>query len=126
MKKIVLLLFLCVSFFASSQIDYSAKRSVVVITSDTIRNAEVPDIALRMQNYYVETRLGQALVALGTIVTVSSLFIKPEINKPNVLPYIGGGLSSVGSIIIFDSYKFLNFKKKLKKRNPKKPIDDFY
>lgn len=126
MKKSILILFLCVATFAAnSQVDYSANKSLVVVNNDSVMSVQIADITNRLQSFHKQTRLGQTLTIAGAIVTAASVFVKPSDTNVNYIPYVGGAISLVGGVILFDSYKHFNFKRKEREKKNYTMIEYF-
>lgn len=73
----------------------------------------IEEINLNLNKFHKEYRTGTAFTAIGTIVMIAGVasLINDSDQEPNAI-YLGGLFVCVGTVIHFDSHKFLNPKRR--------------
>jgi len=102
MKKLILLIFILLSFLANAQYQ----------KTDTIQCTQSQIIAERLVDFHNYNRFSQLAAVTGLGFWVLDKFVKSPVlfNNMTQLQVVGGGLFVLSGVIYFDSFKHLNFK----------------
>ena len=123
MKQFIILVLLFVSATAFSQktsdsiFSQTPPESVVIMKVDTVQTERINNIEKRLTAYYTYNRRYHTLLVLSLGMSVASVIIangQSNNTVAGVIQLTGGIVGVVGTVIYFDSYKFLNFKPKRK------------
>lgn len=123
MKQFVILVLLLVSATAFSQetsdsISFQKpSESIVIMKIDTVQTERINNIEKSLTAYYTYNRRYHTLLFLSLGMSVASVIIangQSDYRAAGVIQLAGGIVGLVGTVIYFDSYKFLNFKPKHK------------
>jgi len=122
MRHLILPVLLFLSAYAFSQTSAdsiftpTSTTSVVVQKVDTAQIARIENIEKNLSAFYTYNRRYHSLLFISLGVSVAGILLSSG-NTNNekasvVLPIVGSVIGLIGTVIYFDSYKFLNFKPK--------------
>jgi len=123
MKQFIILVLLLVSATAFSQktsdsiFSQTPSESIVIMKVDTVQTERINNIEKSLTAYYTYNRRYHTLLFLSLGMSVASVIIangQSNNTAAGVIQLAGGIVGLVGTVIYFDSYKFLNFKPKRK------------
>jgi hypothetical protein len=130
MKTILSLFFVFISFSAFSQ---SANDSILRFEHEKLKEQllnqqqQVDNMELAMTKYYLQNRNSQMLQLIGaSIYVVGAISMSVNHNSSSGVLMVAGGVTSlIGSVLYFDSYKYLDFRRK-NKTVKVRPADSYF
>lgn len=119
MKAILSLFFVFISFSAFSQ---SANDSILRFEHEKLKEQllnqqqQVDNMELAMTKYYIQNRNSQLLSVIGaTLYVAGAIGMSVNQDASSVVLLAAGSVTSIiGTVLYFDSYKYLDFRRKTK------------
>ena len=124
MKNIILLFLIASPVIINAQTPFSTdtiSKSIVIQKVDSVQSGKIMDIENRLASFHDTSRTSQFLLITGGLIYLAGTYhFKPDNKGINPFTVIGGGMFLIGTVISFDSYRYLNMRKKIPIKKSKK------